>query len=218
VSRHPGPDDLSLPVIGLDEAGKGDYFGPLVVAAVAGAPARLNALGVADSKRLSDGRVKALAAAIHTEFPVEVVAVHPVKYNELYAKMRNLNRLLAWCHATALENLLTRTTARQVIVDQFAAAHVLERALKERGKAIALTQVTRGEAHASVAAASIVARAEFLDRLAGLSRRFDLDLPKGAGAPVDLAGRRILESGGEALLAQVAKLHFKNTQKIGTGT
>jgi ribonuclease HIII len=218
VSPKPRPDELTLSVIGLDEAGKGDYFGPLVVAAVAGSPEQLKALGVADSKRLSDGRVTALAAAIHTEFQVEVVAIHPVKYNELYAKMRNLNRLLAWCHATALENLLARTEVREVIVDKFASAHVLEKALKERGKGIDLTQITKGEAHPSVAAASIIARAEFLDRLAGLARRHDVELPKGAGAPVDQAGRRIMATGGEALLAQVAKLHFKNTQKIGSGT
>jgi ribonuclease HIII len=207
--------DATLSVVGLDEAGKGDYFGPLVVAAVAGSEVELRSLGVADSKTVTDKRVLALAAQIHTEFPVEVVTVYPERYNELYAKMKNLNRLLAWCHARALENLLLRTDVNHVIADQFAAPEVLERALKERGREAHLTQHPRAEAHATVAAASLVARGEFLTRLAGLARKFSVDLPKGAGPPVDAAGRRIWESGGIELLRQVAKLHFKTTQKIG---
>ena len=205
----------SVRVVGLDEAGKGDYFGPLVVAAVAGSEEELRPLGVADSKTVSDKRVLTLAAKIHTTFPVEVITLYPEKYNELYLKMRNLNRLLAWCHATALENLLARVEVGQVIADQFAAPEVLERALQERGREVKLLQMHRAEAHATVAAASLVARGEFLTRLAGLARKWNVELPKGAGAPVDAAGRKIWAAGGADLLRRVAKLHFKTTQKIG---
>jgi ribonuclease HIII len=205
----------SVRVVGLDEAGKGDYFGPLVVAAVAGSEAELRPLGVADSKTVSDKRTLALASQIHTAFPVEVITVYPEKYNELYARMRNLNKLLAWCHAQALEHLLSRVDVDQVIADQFASPDVLQRALKERGREANLLQMHRAESHATVAAASLVARGEFLTRLEGLARKWNVELPKGAGAPVDAAGRRIWAAGGADLLRRVAKLHFKTTQKIG---
>jgi ribonuclease HIII len=207
--------EATLSVVGLDEAGKGDYFGPLVVAAVAGSHSDLSRLGVADSKTVADKRAVALAAQIHTQFPVEVVTVYPERYNGLYLQMKNLNRLLAWCHARALENLLGRVDVGTVIADQFAAPEVLERALQERGREVRLIQLHRAEAHATVAAASLVARGEFLTRLSGLAQKFGVDLPKGAGPPVDAAGRTIWQRGGIDLLRQVAKLHFKTTQKIG---
>lgn len=212
------PDSRPVPastIIGLDEAGKGDYFGPLVVAAVAGDPERLAAIGVVDSKKLTDKRAHVLAAQVRLQSEVEVVAIHPEKYNELYAKMRNLNTLLAWCHATALENLLARVSTVEVILDQFASSGVMKKALKERGKSVNLVQYPRAEAHPVVAAASIVARAEFLERLASLADRYEVHLPKGAGAPVDEAGKIIVASDRPDLLGQVAKLHFRTTQKIG---
>jgi ribonuclease HIII len=201
--------------IGLDEAGKGDYFGPLVVAAVAASDAELQGLNIVESKKISDKRAISLAAELHTRFPVEVVAVLPPKYNELYAQFRNLNTLLAWCHSRALENMLERVPSAKVIADQFAAPHVLKKALLERGREAELIQLHRAEAHTVVAAASVVARAEFLTRLQSLSKKWQVELPKGAGAPVDIAARAIWAKGGKELLGQVAKLHFKNTQKIG---
>jgi ribonuclease HIII len=200
---------------GLDEAGKGDYFGPLVVASVSGPEDVLADLGVADSKTLSDRRCLLLAAQVHAHAAVETVVVGPRKYNELYARMKNLNRLLAWAHARALENLLARTSVDTVLADQFADARVLESALGERGSRVRLVQAPRSEVHPVVAAASVVARAEFLTRLADLGRRFDCVLPKGAGPPVDEAGRQLVRRGGVELLRQMAKLHFRTTQKIG---
>jgi ribonuclease HIII len=201
--------------IGLDEAGKGDYFGPLVVAAVCGSPSQLSALGVADSKKVADRRCQVLAAQVRASFPVEVVVVNPARYNELYSQMKNLNRLLAWAHARALENLLARVGSVTVRADQFADASVLERALLERGAQATLIQEHRAEIHPAVAAASLVARAEFLTRLAELGKRFACELPKGAGPPVDQAGREAYRKGGVELLRQIAKLHFKTSQKIG---
>lgn len=200
---------------GLDEAGKGDYFGPLVVAAVSAPAEVLTALGVADSKTISDKRCLQLAAQVQAQAVVEVVAIGPEKYNELYARMKNLNKLLAWAHARALENLLARQLVNCVLADQFADPRVLERALLERGAQVRLIQAPRSEVHPEVAAASVVARAEFLTRLAELGKRFDFVLPKGAGPPVDEAGRLLVQRGGVELLRQVAKLHFRTTQKIG---
>lgn len=209
------PVDPHIVAIGLDEAGKGDYFGPLVVAAIAASESELSRLNIVESKKISDNRAISLAAELHTRFPVEVIAVLPPKYNELYAKLRNLNALLAWCHARALENLLARVPGAKVIADQFAAPHVLKKALMERGREAELTQLHRAEAHTVVAAASVLARAEFLTRLRALAKKWQVNLPKGAGAPVDTAGREIWAKGGKELLGQVAKLHFKNSQKIG---
>lgn len=208
------PDPAGL-TAGLDEAGKGDYFGPLVVAAVSAPAEVLIQLGVADSKTTSDRRCHQVAAQVRAHATVEVVAIGPEKYNELYARMRNLNRLLAWAHARALENLLERQSVTRVLADQFADARVLERALLERGAQAQLIQAPRSEVHPEVAAASMVARSEFLVRLDELGKQFDCVLPKGAGPPVDEAGRKLLQKGGVDLLRKVAKMHFRTTQKIG---
>src|SRR5437667_12634 len=162
--------------IGTDESGKGDYFGPLVVAGVYvpdGGREVLAALGVRDSKTLSDGQAERLSRAVREAYPTAVVAIGPERYNALYAKVGNLNRLLAWAHARVIENLLERIPeCREAISDQFGDARVLERALLERGRRISLTQRPRAESDPVVAAASIVARAEFLRRLDALSTRF----------------------------------------------
>ncbi len=204
--------------IGVDESGKGDYFGPLVVAGVyapAGGREALATLGVRDSKTVADSRAHRLAAAVRERFPTSVVAVGPERYNALYATMGNLNRLLAWAHARVIENLLTEVPGcEEAISDQFGNASLLEHALLERGRTIRLTQRPRAEADPVVAAASIVARAEFLGRLDALSTRFSLPLPKGAGSPVLEAGRLFVRRHGAAALAQVAKLHFRTTQQV----
>ncbi len=179
----------------------------------------LAALGVRDSKTLSDGQAERLAGAVRQAYPTAVVAIGPERYNALYAKMGNLNRLLAWAHARVIENLLEQIPGcREAVSDQFGDARVLERALLERGQQIRLTQRPRAESDPIVAAASIVARADFLRRLDALSTRFGMPLPKGAGPPVLVAGRAFVARHGTDALAHVAKLHFKTTHQItGTG-
>jgi ribonuclease HIII len=203
--------------LGTDEAGKGDYFGPLVIAAVWADAATISlfqALGVADSKKLSDGRAHTLARQItEAQIPHVVVAIGPEKYNQLHAKMKNLNRLLAWGHARAIENLLEKASAASVVIDQFAAPHLIENALLEKGRQVHVVQRHRGECDPVVAAASVLARSGFLRRLDELSDKCGIKLHKGAGAPVDQVAARILARGGRDLLATVAKVHFKNTQK-----
>jgi ribonuclease HIII len=203
--------------IGTDEAGKGDYFGPLVVAAVHVTPetaAILQELGVRDSKTLSDKRVTALAGEIRRSCAVRAVVVGPERYNTLYAEMANLNRLLAWAHARAIEDILGEVDCERVISDQFADEAVLRRALQQKGRRVQLDQRPRAEDDVAVAAASIVARAEFLARLARLSAAVGVDLARGAGPPVLAAGRRYVEKHGVDALVRVAKVHFRTTKQL----
>lgn len=199
----------------MDESGKGDYFGPLVVAACYVGPEHLAELeGVKDSKRLTDKQSLALSAAIRRSCPHAVVAIGPAKYNELYTKFANLNRLLAWGHARAIENVLEQQPANLVISDQFADPAGLRRQLFERGRSIQLESRVRAEADVAVAAASILARAEFLRRLERLGAEYGITLPKGASPQVVVAARRFVERHGRQELGNVAKLHFKTTQAV----
>lgn len=204
--------------IGIDESGKGDYFGPLVIAAVfvdATTQSELKLMGVRDSKKLSDGRVLEMAPDIKVICPHSVIAIGPQKYNELYAKIKNLNRLLAWGHAKALENLLERgVTCGRAISDQFGDERLILNALQEKGRTIVLEQRTKAESDLAVAAASIVARAEFVLRLKRLSSEVGTTLPKGASPAVELAAKMIIKKHGQERLGSMAKLHFKTTQAI----
>lgn len=204
-------------IIGIDEAGKGDYFGPLVIAACFSdehIDKEFAAIGIRESKRISDGRAFILEKEIKRITPYEVVAIGPEKYNELHAKIRNLNRLLAWGHSRALENLLTRVNPAEVIADQFGDKSLIERALLARGRGIRLTQMTKAESIPAVAAASVLARAEFLRRLSAIAVGSSIELPKGAGSIVDEAGKRYVQAKGPDELRKVAKMHFKNTKRI----
>jgi ribonuclease HIII len=209
----------SGPLIGTDETGKGDYFGPLVVAAAfvddRSAPA-LRALGVRDSKLLTDAIVLGIEPEVGRLCPHEVVVVAPPRYNELYQKFGNLNHLLAWGHARAIESLLERVPdCPRVLTDQFAAnPRVVEGALLERGRKVKFEQRPRAEEETAVAAASVLARAEFLKRLKAMSDRSGIVLEKGAGDRVIAAARRYVERHGREKLGEVAKLHFQTTARV----
>ncbi|MBH0206755.1 MAG: ribonuclease HIII [Nitrospira sp.] len=206
--------------IGIDESGKGDYFGPLVIAAVfvdATTQGELKLMAVRDSKKISDGRILEMAPDIKTICPHSVIAIGPQKYNELYAKIKNLNRLLAWGHAKALENLLERVPCERAISDQFGNERLILNALQDKGRTIVLEQRTKAESDLAVAAASILARAEFLIRLKRLSGEVGTTLPKGASPTVELAARMVIKKHGQDRLGHVAKLHFKTTQAVLAG-
>jgi len=206
--------------IGIDESGKGDYFGPLVIAAVfvtREAEADLQAMEAKDSKRMSDSRVLEMAPDIRRLCRHSIVAIGPQRYNELYSRIGNLNRLLAWGHARALENILVQTDCSLAISDQFGDERYILNALLEKGKTIRLVQRPRAEADVAVAAASIVARAEFLTRLKRLSQEVGIALPKGASPAVELAARLVIAKHGRERLRTLAKLHFKTTQAVMGG-
>ena len=211
----------SIERIGIDESGKGDYFGPLVIAAVfvdATTQGELALMGVRDSKTISDGRILEMAPDIRAICPHSLIAIGPPKYNELYAKIKNLNRLLAWGHAKALENLLGRVSCERAISDQFGDTQLILNALQEKGRKIVLEQRTKAESDLAVAAASIVARAEFLMRLKRLSDEVGTSLPKGASPAVELAAKMVVKKHGQERLSTVAKLHFKTTKAVLGGS
>lgn len=217
MAAPPATNHSSIARIGIDESGKGDYFGPLVIAAVfvdETTQAELALMAVRDSKKISDGRILELATDIKTICPHSVIAIGPHKYNELYAKIKNLNRLLAWGHAKALENLLERVSCERAISDQFGDERLILNSLQEKGRRIVLEQRTRAESDLAVAAASIVARAEFLTRLKRLSAEVGTALPKGASPAVELAGKMVVKKHGAERLGTVAKLHFKTTKAV----
>lgn len=203
--------------IGTDESGKGDFFGPLVVAGFflpEGQEAVLQELGVRDSKKLSDGRVLEIARSLRQGYKSSVVAIGPERYNALYRNLRNLNRLLAWGHARVIENLLAEVNCAVAITDQFGDERFVREALLKKGKNINLIQKTKAEDDLAVAAASILARAHFLYKLKDLSEELGLELPKGASPLVEEAGLKLVRKYGPEILDRVAKTHFKTTEKI----
>ncbi len=203
--------------IGIDEAGKGDFFGPLVIAGVYADEdgiKKLVEMGAADSKRINDRLIDKLAPQIMKAFDYSIIRLNPKKYNELYESFGNLNRLLAWGHATAIEELHQKTGCNQALIDQFAAESVVETALQRKKLDITLTQRHKGEEDPVVAAASILARHGFVHGLDKLGKEIDFDLPKGAGHLVIKAGRRLVNAKGPQILGDVAKLHFKTRQEV----
>ena len=217
--------EMFQPHLGIDESGKGDFFGPLVIAGVfvdGDLPRQLLELGVKDSKQItSDKKALDLADAIKDLITLDrfnVIVLTPEKYNELYVKFANLNRLLAWGHASVIENLLTRwPKCPRALSDKFAHESLIQRALKERGKKILLQQRTKAESDIAVAAASILARAAFLERLKYLGDKLGLTLPKGASAQVKAAAREIVKKSGADALKSVCKFHFKTFQEVLNG-
>jgi ribonuclease HIII len=218
------PRDLprDAPWAGADESGKGDYFGPLVSAAVvvdASSAAQLAALGVQDSKRLTDARVGRLAPEVRRLTHHALTTVAPPRYNALYDDFRRegkrLNQLLAWAHVRSLAELLERGDPPAcAIVDQFADARVVERAAETKTAGLRIVQFPRAEADVAVAAASILAREAFLQWLARASERLGVQLPKGASPQVVAAAREVVARHGREALGTVAKLHFATTAKV----
>lgn len=208
------------PHAGIDESGKGDYFGPLVIAAAyveKETARRLLEIGVTDSKAIkSDRRIADIAqetiSLLRGQFAL--ITIGPEAYNRMYAKIGNVNRMLAWGHAQALENLLEKVpTCPRAISDQFGRKETVIRALKERGRAIELEQRTKAEADIAVAAASILARHEFVRRLEMLGKTAGHTLPKGAGSHVLALAKEFAADGGEERLGKIAKLHFRTTRQ-----
>jgi ribonuclease HIII len=214
---HPQAHLDLKPHIGMDEAGKGDYFGPLCIAAVyadGDGIKKMQEIGVKDSKKISDAGILKLAGKIRAVFPYTVIRLFPLKYNELHARFKNLNRLLGWAHASALGDLAAKTGCKEALLDQFAEKYVMENALKQKKIEIHLEQKVHGEEDLVVAAASILARAGFLEGMAMLSEEVGMELPKGANSGVITAAQKLVAKFGREVLNKVAKVHFKTTNEI----
>ncbi|MGD9581465.1 MAG: ribonuclease HIII [Vampirovibrionia bacterium] len=203
--------------IGTDESGKGDYFGPLVVAAVhvdSKIAIALSELGVKDCKKITDKKARALAMEIKKITAHDVVMIGNLKYNELYNKFNNLNTLLGWAHARAIENVLEKTDCKYVLTDKFADSKVMLNSLMKKGKEIKLEQRTKAEDDIAVAAASILARAAFLYGMEKLAKEAGMPLSKGASSQVLEQAKTYVEKFGANSLGKIAKLHFKSTKTV----
>ncbi|MCS6771451.1 MAG: ribonuclease HIII [Kiritimatiellae bacterium] len=207
--------------LGVDESGKGDFFGPLVIAAayVDGKLAKaFQKLNVRDSKQIKSDRVaEDLAKSIRDllDGRYAVVTIGPRAYNRLYQKMRSVNRILAWGHARSIENALEKVpTVRRAVSDQFGPKEQIERALLQKGREIRLEQRHRAESDPAVAAASILARAEFIRTLRKLSETYGVAMPKGASAKVREAAETLVRKHGPQILLDVAKCHFKTADEV----
>lgn len=208
------------PHFGIDESGKGDFFGPLVIAGVYvdGNLARhFRDAGVRDSKGIgSDKKIRDLAGIIRkSTAPSEVIVIGPEKYNQLYRSIGNLNRLLAWGHARVIENLCARVPGcPRALSDKFADARVLQKALLENGRKIQLDQRTKAESDYAVAAASILAREGFINWLDKHGTEIGIALAKGVSAKVKSAAAEIISTHGSEMLPRVAKMHFKTASEV----
>jgi ribonuclease HIII len=213
--------ELLAPRIGVDESGKGDFFGPMCVAGVYVNESVITSwkdVGIRDSKNISSDRRIAELADVIRKTPGCVQSVVPIgneAYNRLYQKMGSVNLVLAWGHARVIENLMSnvgRMTPPPVraISDQFAYDKaVVGKALMSLGRSIELVQRHKAEEDIAVAAASILARNEFVTRLSSLCKQYEITLPKGASAAVDAAAKEFIAKHGVENLPKVAKMHFR---------
>src|SRR5438552_6964336 len=206
---------------GVDESGKGDFFGPLVISGVyvdRGIARKLLDAGVQDSKRIgSDARIRTLGQIIRKTAGglIETVLIGPARYNDLYEKFGNLNSLLGWGHARVIENLLgKKPECRRALSDKFADARVIERALLQHGQKIRLEQRTKAESDLAVAAASILAREAFIDWLERTGKRIGLTLARGVSEGVKETARKIVEQHGPEALREFAKVHFRTAHDV----
>jgi len=213
--------EMFEPHFGVDESGKGDFFGPLVVAGVyvdRGIARKLIDAGVQDSKRIgSDARIRAFAETIRksTAGLVETVLIGPERYNELYQKFGNLNKLLGWGHARVIENLLAKKSdCPRALSDQFADARVIEQSLLRHGRKIDIEQRTKAESDIAVAAASILAREAFINWLERRGKELGLRLERGVSANVKEAAKKLVEMNGPQVLRGLAKVHFRTAHEI----
>jgi ribonuclease HIII len=210
--------------IGTDESGKGDYFGPLVVGGFLmekGMQKELDELGVRDCKKVSDDMVLEIYQLLKRQYSnnLAVFSLIPVKYNEMYSQFKfqrkNLNHLLAWGHAMVIEKLMERNKLPEGIVsDQFGNSLYLQNSMYEKGRNVQLIQNTGAEKDSGVAAASIIARGEFLLWLKKTSEEYGMIIPKGASETALKVASDISNKMGVEELKKIVKLHFKSTKTV----
>lgn len=208
---------------GSDESGKGDYFGPLAVAAVCvdeSTAAKFAGWGVCDSKALTDDKIHQLAAKIReTALAHTTLVLKPQFYNQRYQQLKeqkmNLNHLLASGHIHALGKVLQQVPeCHFALVDQFTRHNRITSTLEQAFPGLHVYQQPRAEADMAVAAASILARDAFVGIMDGLTQKAGFELPKGGGAKATAAARRIVKEQGQEALNQFVKLHFANSRKL----
>ena len=206
--------------LGTDEAGKGDFFGPIVVAGVYMNDTCINEFlekGISDGKKISNSRIRKLAKWLWDNFEqhIKVTKKMPETYNLDYSEFKrqgkNLNALLSDMHAKVIKDLSNSTGTLHVLVDKFSYHDQITPLLRRQD--LHIKQVTRAERDTAVAAASIIARDAFLSGIESLSRDYDFELPRGA-YQVKEAGRDFVRQHGKEALGKVAKLHFKTAKDV----
>ena len=217
--------EMFQPHFGVDESGKGDFFGPLVISGVyvdAGIARKFLDAGVQDSKRIgSDARIRALAESIRKDSLglVDTVLIGPERYNDLYEKFGNLNKLLGWGHARVIENLLERKPdCPRSLSDQFADARVIQQSLLQHGRKINIEQRTKAESDVAVAAASILAREAFINWLERRGKTLGMKLGRGVSTDVKEVAAKLVETKGPGILREIAKVHFRTAHEIAPAT
>jgi ribonuclease HIII len=215
---RPESESLDVPTIGSDESGKGDYFGPLAVAAALARPkdaAWLESLGVVDSKLAGEQRIRQAEGLLAQSLPHAVRVLSPEEYNARWAKVRNVNVLLGALHAEVLEEVASKAPGERglrIVVDQFGSPEHVVKCLGPSSRRASFTMRTGGESNPAVAAASFLARAAFLRGFDEVRNLAGPDVPRGASDPhILVVARRLLREGGEPWLSKFAKLHFKVT-------
>lgn len=202
--------------IGTDESGKGDFFGPLVIAAVfvdKNSYSELKKIGVKDSKQLNDNHIRNISKEIRKIIPENcrnVVSINPEKYNRLYESFKNLNKLLAWGHSKTIENIILNNKVSTVISDKFGNEGLLISELLKKSIDVDLIQTTKAERFTAVASASILARERMLNWFTRMSVELKTEIPKGAGDVVNITASKIASQYGSDILPKLVKLHFKN--------
>ncbi len=210
-------ENIFIPHIGVDESGKGDFFGPLCIAGVLVDKKNaeyFQSLGIKDSKKISDKKILNLENEIKTNAPYTVIVISNKRYNELYSNIKNLNKLLAWGHARAIENILEKENCEYALSDQFGDENLIKSALMKKGQTIKLEQMVRAESDVAVAAASVLARAAFVHKISAMESEFGIKFPKGCAAQVKDAARDFIEKYGRQRLDEVCKMHFKTYKEI----
>ncbi len=203
--------------VGVDESGKGDFFGPLCIAGVLvdEKSEKLFAdLGIKDSKKISDKKILEFEKTIRANAVHSVVAISNGRYNELYANIKNLNRLLAWGHARVIENICENNACDYVLSDKFGNESLIKSALMKYGRNIELRQMVRAESDIAVAAASVLARATYVRKMAEMEKTYGIIFPKGCASQVKDAAREFISKYGKDRLKEVCKTHFKTFNEV----
>ena len=204
--------------IGVDESGKGDFFGPLCIAGVLvddKSEKLFTELGIKDSKKIADKKILQYEKLIKENAPHSVVIISNPKYNELYAKIKNLNKLLAWGHARVIENICEKHKCEYALSDQFGDEKFIKSALMEEGRKIELRQMVKAEsADIAVAAASVLARAAYVHKMDEMEQFYGIKFQKGCSALVKDVAKTYIEKHGKDKLKDVCKIHFKTYNEI----
>ena len=213
------PKIYNSSAIGSDEVGTGDYFGPIVVSAAYVDKENiswLESLGVKDSKKLTDDKIIEIVPQIIKKIPYETLVFSNLEYNNKYSDDINMNKIKAILHNKVLSKLVDKYNHDYVIVDEFAKPYVYYNYLKSSPNIVKnITFMTKGEdKHLSVACASLISRYVFIKEFDKLGESVDEFLPKGASDKVDAIGLKIVKKYGFDKLKDIAKLSFKNTNKI----